>query len=348
MTKDIIAQKTRNFNHITLPERKLIEKWLDEGIPKTEIAKRLGISRSTLYKEIERGTVTQLNYDLEPYEKYFAETGQLIYEEHRKNCKKSYKLVEAEEFIKDVEDEIINNKLSPDTAVGKLKRKKKYKTTVCTKTIYNYIDLGLLKVKNIDLCLKVKIKHKKKRVRANKRKLGESIENRPEEINNRTEFGHWEIDTVVGCRGSKSVLLTLDERKTRKRIIVKIPDKTSSSVIKALQKILEKNKTNAHKIFKSITSDNGSEFVHLGEISDNIKIYYAHAYSSYERGTNEKQNSLIRRFCPKGTNFDKVSTEILAKIEDWINELPRKMFDYVTSNEMFEQEIGIFENIALS
>ena len=339
MTKNIISQKNRKFKHITFSKRTLIERWLEEKVPKVEIAKRLGISRSTLYKELKRGTVKQLNSNLTTYEKYFAETGQQKYEENRKHCRKSYKIAEAETFIKGVEREIKKNKLSPDTAVGKLKRENKYTKTVCTKTIYNYIDLGLISIKNIDLYLKVKLKSKKKRVRENKRKLGESIETRPENINTRTEFGHWEIDTVVGCRGSKSVLLTLDERKTRKRIIVKIPDKTSLSVMKALQKIFKRYKGNAHKIFKSITSDNGSEFVLLNKISNYTKIYYAHPYSSYERGTNEKQNSLIRRFCPKGTDFDKISKETIKRIENWINELPRKIFNYNTSKDLYEQEL---------
>lgn len=340
MTKNIIANKNKKFNHITLSERKLIEKWLNEKITKVEIAKRLGISRSTLYKELKRGTVKQLRTDLTVYEKYYAETGQQKYEENRKHCKKPYKIVAAEDFIRGVETEIKKNKLSPDTAVEKLKRENKYTKTVCTKTIYNYIDLGFLSVKNVDLYLKVKFKNKKKRVKENKRKLGESIETRPENINSRTEFGHWEIDTVVGCRGSESVLLTLDERKTRKRIIVKIPDKTSLSVMKALKNIFKRYKGNAHKIFKSITSDNGPEFVLLNKISNYTKIYYAHPYSSYERGTNEKQNSLIRRFCPKGTDFDKVSKETLKKIENWINELPRKIFGYNTSNNLYEQELA--------
>ena len=105
-----------------------------------------------------------------------------------------------------------------------------FKSTVCTKTLYNYIDDSLLKVINIDWSLRVRHKCKRRTLRKNRRLYGLSIDERLEDINNRNEFGHWEIDTMVGKRETGSVILTLDERVTRKRIMVKIESKTAEAV----------------------------------------------------------------------------------------------------------------------
>ena len=90
-------------------------------------------------------------------------------------------------------------------------------------------------------------------------------------------------------------------------------------------------------VFKSVTSDNGSEFVDLGRyLPKSTKVYYAHPYSSYERGTNERQNALVRRFFPKGRSFDNVTDEQVAFVEHWINNLPRKIFNYHCSDFLFQ------------
>jgi IS30 family transposase len=330
----------KTFKHLNYEQRKLIERWLEEKYTKVKIAELLGVSRSTIYEEINRGTVIQLNSDLSEYKKYFADAGQRVYEEHRANSRKPYKLAEVTEFIEYAEEEILTNKKAPDTICGRAKIENKFSKTVCTKTLYNYIDMGLLRVKNIDLPLRVKLNKKSRVVRKNRRILGESIEKRPEKVNNREEFGHWEIDTVIGTKTKGSVLLTLDERLTRKRFIVKIAGKTTEAVKEGLLSIYSSFGDNATKIFKSITSDNGSEFAKLSTtLPSSTSIYYAHPYSSGERGTNEKQNSLIRYFYPKGRSFNDVSETLIARVEDWINNLPRKFAKYLTSNELFEAEL---------
>ena len=344
MTHNNYNTEKRKFKHINFEQRKLIEEFLEDKMPKTQIAKILHISRSTLYKEIERGTVVQRRSDLTEYKKYFAETGQAVYEQNRKNSRKPLKMAEAAEFIKYAEEEILTNKMSPDVICGRAKTKSLFKKTVCTKTLYNYIDLGILKVKNIDLPLRVKLNKKSRKVRKNRRILGESIEKRPDSVNERREFGHWEIDTIAGKRNKGSVLLTLDERLTRKRIIVKIKSKTTEAVKDGLLKIYNSFGTNAAVIFKSITSDNGSEFAKLTETLPLTDIYYAHPYSSGERGTNEKQNSLVRYFYPKGKSFDDVSETSINRVQEWINNLPRKFAEYLTPNELFSKEL---ENLSI-
>ena len=340
MTQLHYNTKKRKFNHLNYEQRKIIEKLLTQKVPKVKIAELLGISRSTLYEELKRGTVLQCSSELKKYKRYFADAGQRVYEENRKNSRRPYKLAETAEFISYAEDQILNHKQSPDAVCGRNKLIKRYNKAVCTKTLYNYIDKGFLKVRNIDLPLRVKLKTKIRRVRKNRRILGESIENRPQIINDRNEFGHWEIDTVEGKQGKGAVLLTLDERTTRKRIIVKISGRNMAAVTRGIGRIKAEYGENFDKIFKSITSDNGSEFAQLSNTLPNTKIYYAHPYSSYERGTNEKQNSLIRYFYPKGRSFDNVEEKTVKFIQEWINNLPRKFANYQTPNELFNKKIA--------
>lgn len=341
MTENNYSTKHEKNKHLTIKERAQIEILLKQGMKRSQIAKEIGIARSTLYEELKRGTVEQKNTHLEVYTKYFAESGQYVYEKHRKNSKKPYKLSKAIDFIKHTEKEILENKLSPDVICGYAKRVKSFENMVCTKTIYNYIDKGLLRVKNIDLPLRVKLKTKQRKNRKNKRILGESIENRPENINNRSEFGHWEIDTVVGLRDSSEVLLTLDERVTRQLITVKINSRSAKAVNEAVANIIKGYGEKGVKLFKSITADNGSEFSDLSSVlSSSTKVYFAHPYSSYERGTNEKQNSLIRRFFPKGKSFENVSDIAVSMVQEWINNLPRKIFNYYSSNDLFIEHLA--------
>lgn len=332
--------KKRSFQHLTCYQRGQIQALMEQKVPKTQIARQVGISRSTLYEELKRGTVDQRRSDLTTYRKYFAETGQIVYTQHRQACRKPYKLNQAHEFIQHVEQAILKEKLSPDAICGRAKLKKMFPVTICTKTIYNYIDLGLIGVKNIDLLLKVRRNTKNHHCRKNRRILGTSIEERPESANNRQEFGHWEIDTVVGKRQGGEVLLTLDERMTRKRHIIRIADKTKESVGKALSELRSVYGEIFPLVFRTITSDNGSEFSGLTEALAEVNVYFAHPYSSWERGTNENQNCIARRFIPKGKDIGEVPDYTVHKSEDFINDLPRKMFGYRTPRELFDEQIA--------
>lgn len=207
-------------------------------------------------------------------------------------------------------------------------------------TLYSYTDRGLLKVKNIDLPEKVGRRVKKKKNREHKRLCGQSIEKRPESINNKKEFGHWEIDLVIGKKEkTDQVLLTLTERKTKKEIIRKISGKTVNAVHRCLKK-LKKEIPNFNQIFKSITTDNGTEFSRLYELEEKlgVAIYYAHPYSSWERGLNENTNRIIRRFIPKGTKIRQYTKKKIEKIEYWINTMYRKSLGWKTAEECYQEE----------
>lgn len=215
---------------------------------------------------------------------------------------------------------------------------------VRTKTLYNYIDVELLEIKNIDLPFKVKRTTKPPRIRKHKKHLGTSICERPSFINDRLDFGHWEIDTVIGCKKkSDPTLLTITERMTRKEIIRKLPDKTAVSVQNILYKLDKEAGPYFSRLFKSITADNGSEFAELAtlESKTDAKVYFAHPYTSSERGTNERHNGLIRRFIPKGKDLNQYSTETICCIQTWCNTLPRKILRDKTPDEAFEDQLRI-------
>lgn len=197
-------------------------------------------------------------------------------------------------------------------------------------------------IKSIDLPEKVKRNTKARRIRANKRILGRSIDERSPRIDNRKDFGHWECDLVLGHKTKDDdVLLTLCERKTRRFFMIKIEDKTSTSVMKAFDKLREFYRSKWNKIFKSITTDNGSEFADLSNLEQVSKtlVYYAHPYTFCNKGSVEGRIELIRRYIPKGDRMDKGSAEDIAKIEVWCNSLPRKILNYKTPKECFDVEL---------
>ena len=167
----------------------------------------------------------------------------------------------------------------------------------------------------------------KKQASTNFKPAGQSIEQRSEAINLRLENGHYEIDTVLLTRAKNYCLLVLTDRKSRHQIIRLIPNKSAEVVNQALKLILKQ-----HKIL-SITADNGTEFNRLFDVFSEEHIYYAHPYASWERGTNENHNKLIRRWLPKGTK--KMTPKEVAFIEKWINNYPKKCLDYKSPREDF-------------
>ncbi|HLQ83700.1 MAG TPA: IS30 family transposase, partial [Pseudogracilibacillus sp.] len=195
---------------------------------------------------------------------------------------------------------------------------------------------------NYDLPEKLKRNTKIHRIRKNKKKLGRSIEQRPQEVNKRDVFGHWECDLVLGHKTKDDeVLLTLSERMSREFLIIKIPDKTAASVMNAFKSLRKQYSEHWNDIFKTITTDNGSEFADLSQLEDISKslVYYAHPYTSCDKGTVERHNGLIRRFIPKGDYIHNYSLQQIIDIETRCNSLPRKILAYHTPDEIFEREL---------
>ncbi len=157
------------------------------------------------------------------------------------------------------------------------------------------------------------------------------------------------MDCVEGKKHTKECLLVLSERLTRREIVIKMPDKTTASVIKALDRLEWKYGRRFPRIFKSITVDNGSEFQDCAGMERSIfgkgrkqrtAVYYCHPYSAYERGTNENINKMIRRFLPKGTDFRKVTAAYIQRVEDWINHYPREILGFETSGDLFDRQLA--------
>ena len=174
-------------------------------------------------------------------------------------------------------------------------------------------------------------------------KIPYSIENRPDEINNRSTFGHFELDTVIGSnRGKHECLLTITERKTKFEIIFKIASKNSKNVTNKINQLKRFMSVYYNQIFKSFSTDNGSEFSDfLGIIKNSsTKIYFCHPYCSGEKGTNEKHNSMIRYFIPKKSLIENYSYKQINDIANWMNNYPRKSLNYKTPLEATLEEFN--------
>lgn len=246
--------------------------------------------------------------------------------------------MEAWDFIEYAEKKIKKEDWSPDAVVGYAKRNELFEYVPSTKALYNWIDEGKLSVINLDLPLKLRRFTKRRSARKHKKVLGMSIEERPEFIDTREDFGHWEIDTVLGHKSNDNALLTLVERNTRHKIIKRITSKSAPAVTEALNDIFA-NYPDVQKIFKTITSDNGLEFSELSEQGKafRVDVYFAHPYASWERGSNERHNGLIRRFIKKGQPIHRYSDEQIDSVAEWMNTLPRKILGYLNPNEAFAQ-----------
>ncbi len=351
MSQENCNTKSRKNQHLNEAERKIIERQLSMGVAKKQIARILGRDISTIRREIKRGSVVQRKTktyiskraDDPGYteiEQYFSEVGQRRYEQNRLHCGRKCQLAECREFVQYAEEKMLIAKWSPDGIVAEAKRKHLFENTVSTVTLYKWIDMHLIKVRNIDLLQKCRRKVHKTHTRENKVKLGTSIEQRPIEINERTDFGHWEGDQVVGKDGQSSVL-TLIERKTAESFVLKTDAKTSEATFQALSNLKNRLGNNFAKIFRSITFDNGTEFA-ASDLFESLglKIYYAHPYSAWERGQNEHFNGMLRRFIPKGKDLSFLSQEELDRFSSFLNALPRKSKHYFSPQDLFSNELS--------
>ena len=331
----------RKGQHLLSEERHEIEVRLKDGWSLYRIAKHLGRPYNTIKNEIKRGTVFLYNGKIQRYK---SDEGKKVYLEHRRNCRKQYRGLASVRFLQYVVEHFKSeDKWSLDASYGKALESGKFRREemVCTKTLYNYVDLGLLPIKNIDLPEKLRRNTKAKKARENKKILGRSIEERPEIVEFRTEFGHWEIDTVIGKIGeNEPCVLTLVERMTRMCIWVKARNHTAEAINEALQKVMSYFAEQRDQVFKTITGDNGSELAGLSLLEDGkLKVYFTHPYSSCEKGSNECHNRMLRRFIPKGKSISDYTADEICFFADCINGLPRKILDYATPEELFDRQL---------
>lgn len=326
-------------HYMTWEERIQLETLLRHKIPVSEIARELGFSRQTIYREIKRGTYIHTG----PYKdelRYSAEKGQVIHDRRQENKGCPLKIGKDIAYADFLEDKILHEHFSPAAALAAA-RAKGFTTRISVGTLYNYITMGLF--------VTLDDKHLLEKTTRKPRKKSEgpkvahntlpSIEIRPAVIGKRMEPGHWEMDLVVGPQGTKPCLLTLTERMTRKEIITLLPDRRAVTIRRAIDR-LERNTTGFKQKFKSITTDNGSEFMEYELLIRSCRckgkrfdIYYCHSYAAWEKGSNENHNRMIRRFFPKGTDFSQVTKKQAAAVQNWMNNYPRKILGWMTPLE---------------
>lgn len=350
-------RKKRKFRHLTWENRLQIEALFRIGYKARQIAKEIGCSFKTVYNELKRGEYIHTEVqDTFWYGKrythiksYSPNKAQDNYKNNMSTHGVKIKLGKDFNFANYIEKRIVDDGLTPLAVLGEIKKKGlEFDTTICVQTLYNYIRSGVfLRLSMEHLPYACKKKKTKDKVVAKKLPRGTSIEKRPDYINKRLEFGHWEMDCVESCKTSKTTLLCLTERLSRKEIIFKMPDKKANSVIKCLNILESRYGQLFPKIFKSITVDNGVEFSNYLSMErskyNNKKrttVYYCHPYCSSERGSNERMNREIRRKFPKSTNFSSVTIQQVAEVEQWLNNYPRGILGYDTPNNVFNAHLS--------
>ena len=340
--------------NLTYTQRLQLEALLKSGCHKRDIAKILGVCLATIYNELARGRYEHKKYSYTDwlgerhYKTVVGYSPNLAQDRYRLNQSAHgapIKLGNDYQFVRYVEKRIIKDKLSPCAVLGEINRDNMFRTRISKTTMYRYISNGIfMNITMSHLPFGQRKKHYRRAI-AKRPPRGTSIERRPQIVNDRFEFGHWEMDCV--CGSTLSSLLVLTERKTRKEIIFRMPNQQTVSVIRCLNVLERRYGTKFRKVFKTITVDNGSEFsdfVGMEKSSYRGKrtsIYYCHPYRSCERGSNERINRDIRRLIPKGSDIAKYSDEDIRFVEDWVNSYPREIFGFATSAELFAQEIAL-------
>lgn len=342
----------KGYHHLKWEDRLSIERMLKINTKPAKIAEALGVCVKTIYNEIKRGMCVQQTSDYEFIERYCADVAERKYQENLRAKGPDIKLGKDFAFAEYIENQIINEKRSPGAALAQIAIDGlQFDTSICETTLYNWIYRGDVFLNVTTEHLLYKGDHRKPEDRDRQKRsrpaAGATIEQRPAEVDTRNTFGNWEMDSIIGCKGSKAALVVLTERLTRYPFIVWVPDHTMESVVRALDRKERRMGAAFRNIFKSITVDNGCEFQNCEGMERSrrarkprTKIYYCHPYSAYERGSNENMNRIIRRFFPKGTNFDNVTAAEVAEVEAWLANYPRKILGWKTPQMLFDRYIS--------
>lgn len=340
----------KKFRHLDWSDRLCIEKCYNAGKSCFEIARLLGFAPSSIYREVKRGLYSHLGAETSRRPWHYSAQIAQDYTDHQATAKgPEIKLGNNYGFAADVAQQVKHG-ISLDIIVSQ--KRQTHEWTVSTATLYRYIDRGYIPgITNRHLPEKSRRKQRKPgQVRPARAPKGLPIDRRPEEISARLSFGHWEMDSVIGkAKGKRQSLLVLTERMTRFEIIVRAASKTSAATVSALERTLSKFPQGT---FKTITVDNGSEFQdcygmeHDKRGNRRLTVYYCHPFSSCERGSNERNNRIIRRYFPKGRSMSSVTQKDCDRAAAAINAMPRKILGYRTAAQLFEQEIVKLRNLA--
>ena len=328
----------KSRKRLTLNERIVIETLLKENKSKSYIAKQLNRNRSTITREVN-------NWVINPTDKYSASIADFYAKDDYLN-KRNKDKIDTYKNLKHFVYRGLLSGFSPEQIAGRIKLLYPNDTimSISYEAIYQHIYkhrqsyLGKKLIKLLPYHHHKRRANRKFNIKRTRIKEQVNISQRPIHVDLRLEVGHWEGDLMIGV-GQKSAIGTIVERKTRFTFIVKIENRKSATVTQQFAKIMN---TMPKFIRKTMTYDNGMEMANHQWLTQNtgMDIYFANPYSSWERGTNENTNGLIRRFFPKGTDFNKISIEQLKQAETALNNRPRKVLGYKTPNEMIKQEIN--------
>lgn len=319
----------KKHNKITAEERDKISVWLAEKQSLRNIGKLLGRSVSSISDEVKRNTRDGV---------YSAISAQSMSEFRARDCRR--RNPRKDRWILDYAEDKLRNGWTPEQIAGRLKRDYGEKV-VCHETIYRYIYSPENREKNLKEYL-VRQHRYRSRKRYNwlpRRGIqGKvSIHDRPDEINTKQVFGHWETDAVEG-RNHDGGIQTLLERKTRYYTGKLVENIDSINGFKAQSTILSKYPKQATL---SVTMDNGKENYDHRKLNElGINTYFCDPYCSWQKGSNENHNGILRRYIPKKTDLKTLSQDELDWILEDINSKPRKCLDYETSHEAFTRELN--------
>lgn len=337
-------------HYMTEQERYKLEALLRARIPVTQIARQLGFCRQTIYNEIKRGEYVH-NCGWRDEKRYSADKAQQVHDYNQTAKGRPLKIGTDRNYADFLESKMLGRqddgridqrtRLSPAAALTEARRVG-FTVSICVSTLYSYIEKGIfLHLTNKDLWEKGRArKRSHNTVKRIAHPLLPSITDRPQEIDLRTEPGHWEMDLVVGCANSSPVLLTLTERFSRRELIFKLPNRKAATIRGVFDMLERKMRKGFRNIFRSITTDNGPEFLEYDKLIQSIyggrrfDVYYCHSYAAWEKGTNENHNRMIRRWFPKGTDFSGVTKKDIAELQNWMNSYPRKVLNWQTPEEI--------------
>lgn len=319
----------RTYKQLTQEQRYYIFQLNKMDFTQAEIARQIGVNKSTISRELKRNT-GQRGYRPKQAHKKAVE--------RRKLASKAVKMTRA--LIEVIEEKLSQQQWSPEQISGWLLRENSI--AISHERIYQHIWNDKKQGGDLYQYLRCQGKKYQKRRSNGKRSRGQivngvSIDKRPKLVDDKRRVGDWEIDTVIG-KGHSGALVTIVERKTLYTLVAKVNGKRADWVTQATIQLLKPFKDRLH----SITADNGKEFAYHEQISKELDtaFYFAHPYSSWERGLNENTNGLIRQYFPKNTDFKTVTDEEVYIVMEKLNNRPRKSLNFLTPFQAMQKSLA--------
>ena len=313
-----------HYTHLSIEERERSRSLFESGSSIRAIARILGRSPSTISREFKRNSYANGSYA--------AHHAQKKYTKRKSNCGMK-PILESNEMVRNYVMDKLNQMWTPEQICGRAKFEKQ-PFHISYPTIYRAVSSGIIPM-SIKKKMRFMNKHKKRKTTDDNRgKIPNTvnISERPNGCINRSRFGHFGRDTVLGMRKT-GLLGTHVERKSGFLVAFKLETKTDKEFSEAT---IEAFKSIPKKLKKSFTVDNGKEFAMHEYIKEQtgMEVYFCDPYSPWQRGTNENTNGLLRQFFPKGTSLKDVTNEELQKVVDLINNRPRKRLGFKTPLEV--------------